>query len=103
MTHTTQVHSDCGGDYRPKEGGDLVRWAAHCTFGTILRFHGNDHRPWTYDDATEAAIKSYLTMRYKLVPSLIAAGHQAAVTAFPIVARCDMFWPQHDEANTNQH
>ena len=33
---------------------------------------------------------------------LIAAGHQVAVTAFPIVARCDMFWPQHDEANTNQ-
>jgi hypothetical protein len=25
------VHSDCGGDYRPKTGGDLLRWTAHCT------------------------------------------------------------------------
>lgn len=39
------VHSDCGGDYRPKEGGDLLRWTAHCAFGTIHRFHGSDHRP----------------------------------------------------------
>ena len=28
------VHSDCGGDYRPKQGGDLLRWTAHCVFGT---------------------------------------------------------------------
>jgi hypothetical protein len=38
------VHSDCGGDYRGKVGGDLMRWTAHCTLGTILRFHGSDHR-----------------------------------------------------------
>ena len=38
------VHSDCGGDYRSKEGGDLLRWTAHCAFGTIHRFHGSDHR-----------------------------------------------------------
>ena len=66
------VHSDCGGDYRPKEGGDLLRWAAHCTFGSILRFHGADHRPWSYDNHTEDTIRSYLQVRYKLIPSLIA-------------------------------
>eukprot|EP01052_Picozoa_sp_SAG31_P010296 SAG31_NODE_560_length_14088_cov_10.467010_5_plen_223_part_00 len=32
--------SDCGGDYRPHTGGDLLRWTAHCAFGSILRFHG---------------------------------------------------------------
>ena len=42
----------CGGDYRPKEGGDLLRWTAHCAFGSILRFHGSDHRPWSYDNHT---------------------------------------------------
>merc|ERR1719240_1382884 len=72
------VHSDCGGDYRPKDGWDLLRWTAHCAFGTILRFHGNDHRPWTYYNATEDAIRNYLNTRYKLAPSLIAAGHHAA-------------------------
>lgn len=30
------VHSDCGGDYRGS-AGDLLRWTAHCTFGTMSR------------------------------------------------------------------
>ena len=45
------------GDYRPKNGGDLLRWTAHCAFGTIHRFHGSDHRPWTYDNHTEDVIR----------------------------------------------
>jgi hypothetical protein len=94
------VHSDCGGDYRGT-GGDLLRWTAHCAFGTILRFHGNDHRPWTYDAHIESVIGSYLDMRYKLIPSLIAAGQAATTAGFPIVARGDLFWPTHTEAANN--
>ena len=94
------VHSDCGGDYR-KDAGDLLRWTAHCTFGTILRFHGEDHRPWGYDDHALQTIKSYLQVRYRLIPSLIAAGHEAALTGFPLVARGDLFWPQYPEAKSN--
>ena len=97
------VHSDCGGDYRPKEGGDLLRWTAHCAFGSILRFHGSDHRPWTYDNHTEDTIRSYINMRYKLLPSLIAAGHNAAVTAFPIVARCDFYWLEPEATSNHQY
>ena len=67
------VHSDCGGDYRGS-GGQLIRWAQHCSFGTILRLHGDDHRPWTYDAHTEAVLQGYLKMRYQMVPMLIAAG-----------------------------
>eukprot|EP00937_MAST-01D_sp_MAST-1D-sp2_P004384 g4384.t1 len=96
------VHSDCGGDYRPKAGGDLLRWTAHCTFGTILRFHGSDHRPWSYDNHTEDVIRSYLQMRYRMLPALIAGGAAATEAAFPIVARADLFWPEHAEAATNQ-
>lgn len=57
------VHSDCGGDYRPSYGGDLLRWTAHCAFGSILRFHGNAHQPWSYDNHTEDVIRQYLNMR----------------------------------------
>eukprot|EP00463_Aulacantha_scolymantha_P002959 TRINITY_DN370_c0_g1_i1.p1 TRINITY_DN370_c0_g1~~TRINITY_DN370_c0_g1_i1.p1 ORF type:complete len:484 (-),score=92.11 TRINITY_DN370_c0_g1_i1:134-1471(-) len=88
------VHSDCGGDYRGS-AGDLIRWTAHCVFGSILRFHGNKHQPWSYDNHTEDTIRNYLNMRYKLIPSLISAGQQATQTAFPIVARGDFFWPEH--------
>jgi len=40
-------------------------------------------------------------MRYKLIPSLIAAGHAATTAGFPIVARGDLFWPTHTEAANN--
>jgi len=95
------VHSDCGGDYRPKHGGDLLRWTAHCAFGTIHRFHGSDHRPWTYGPHVEDVIRQYLNMRYKLLPSFIAAGHHATVAGFPLAVRCDLFWPSHAEAKSN--
>lgn len=96
------VHSDCAGDgvYH----GDVahLRWTAHCVLGTILRFHGADHRPW-HDGpgdnitvtATEDTIRQYLQMRYRLVPSLVAAGHQVTQHAFPLAARLDLFWPEH--------
>merc|ERR1719195_1590789 len=95
------VHSDCGGDKR-LSAGDLMRWTAHCALGSIHRFHGADHRPWSYGDHTEGVIRQYLKMRYTLMPTLLAAGHTASETAFPLVARCDLFWPEHEEARSNE-
>lgn len=91
----TYVHSDCGGDYHPSQGGDLLRWTAHCAFSTVFRYHGSDHRPWQYGDGVTSTIRQYLNTRYKLAPSLIAAGQAAAKTGTPFVARCDLFWPEH--------
>ena len=98
------VHSDCGGDHR-YTGGDLVRWVAHCSFGSIMRLHGNDHRPWSYDSGVEDDVREYLRARARLAPSLIAAGHRATLTAFPPVARGDFYWPDHapDSADNSQY
>jgi len=95
------VHSDCGGDYRGGEG-DLLRWTAHCAFGSVLRFHGQDHRAWTYNsNQTVDVVRSYLRARYKLLPSLIAAGAKVTETGIPFVARGDLFWPDYTESKTN--
>jgi hypothetical protein len=54
----------------------------------------------------EDTIRSYITTRYKLAPSLIAAGQHATHTGFPFVARADMFWPEHaatGAANSTQY
>jgi hypothetical protein len=78
------VHSDCGGDYRGKSGDDLVRWVSMCALGTIVRLHGNDHRPWTYGNETEDVVRSYLNLRYLLVPTLVAVqGGPAALLLRP--------------------
>eukprot|EP01052_Picozoa_sp_SAG31_P025602 SAG31_NODE_2253_length_6075_cov_2.406459_2_plen_859_part_00 len=101
------VHSDCGGDgSEGRQAGDLLRWTAHCAFGTIFRFHGADHRPWQYGEAVEDTIRQYITARYKLAPSLIAAGQHATRTGYPFVTRCDLLWPEHataGAANSTQY
>jgi len=96
------VHSDCGGDYRGS-AGDLLRWTAHCAFGPILRFHGADHRLWSYNNQGVVDVaRQYLEARYKLLPSLIAAGHRATQTGFPLVARGDFYWPELADSASNQ-
>ena len=89
------VHSDCGGDFRPgaDDGGNLIRWTAHCAFGSIHRFHGSDHRPWSYTPEVEDTIRQYLETRYRMMPTIIAAGQQAAETGFPLVVRGDVLYP----------
>lgn len=95
------VHSDCGGDYRGS-AGDLLRWTAHCSFGTILRFHGADHRLWSYNDDHIIDVgRQYIAARYRLLPSLIAGGHRATDTGFPLAARGDMYWPEHPDSKSN--
>jgi alpha-glucosidase (family GH31 glycosyl hydrolase) len=69
--------------------------------GTIIRFHQGDHRFWTFDNHTQEVVRSLLELRYRLAPSLIAASHQISLTGFPIVARLDLFWPEHNESSGN--
>ena len=117
------VHSDCGGhgscssinpppqpgqppppppEDKPCETPDdsgLLRWTAHCSFGTIIRFHQGDHRFWLRGKDTQDSARNYLNMRYKLAPSLIAAGRTVQTAGFPLTARADLIWPEHPEAN----
>ena len=65
-----------------------------CSFGAIFRYHGDHHVPWLYGPAVEDSIRVYLNMRARLLPSLVAGGHHAAETAFPLAARGDLHWPE---------
>lgn len=106
------VHSDCGGhgsgghsqlppanqsEGTPNDAA-LLRWTAHCVLGTVVRFHQGDHRFWLRDNATQDTARMYLNLRYKLAPSLIAAGRTVQSQGFPLTARCDLLWPEHAEA-----
>jgi hypothetical protein len=101
------VHPDCGGDvwyaqwWKDQIPASLIRQAAMCSFGTILRFHGGDHQPWKYGDVVENAIRRYITFRYKFMPMLIAAGYRANRDGFPFVARVDLYWPDYGKFSLN--
>ena len=72
----------------------MIRWYSHCALGNIIRVHAAVGQPWRHEDGTtEDTIRRYLQMRYTLMPTYIAGGHLASTSGFPIVARCDLFWP----------
>merc|ERR1711957_497564 len=100
------VHTDCGGNYRPSPG-DWLRWTAHCSYGSIHRIHDAGapaHKPWEFEDGVLNTFRDYLNARASLTPSIIAAGQKATQTGHPMVARCDLFWPEHPEsASSLQH
>lgn len=103
------VHSDCGGDYGQKDpnpddvtsAGGLLRWTSHCAYGSILRFHGADHRVWKYDMVTQTTFRNYLTARHWLIPTILSAAKHTARTGHPLVARLDLEWPEHSESRSN--
>ena len=62
--------------------------------------------PWKFGEESEGVIRSYINARYKLMPSLIAAGQHATRTGLPLAARCDTIWPEHaatGAANATQY
>ena len=96
------VHSDCGNHINVGQGnatesdeaGDNIRWTALCTFSGIFRYHGGHNVPWMWGVTVEDSIRRYLNLRVKLLPSLVAAGHAASLTGWPLTARCDLHAPQ---------
>ena len=79
--------TDCGGFFRPgnqhqdENFNDLQRrWFQYSTFSPILRMHGYKTKtePWEWLPATQAVMKAYTALRYRLLPYHYSVG--AAVT-----------------------
>ena len=80
--------TDTGGFFRPgptqyKDPAyheRFLRWFQFSTFSPLLRVHGfqTDTEPWRYGDDVEGAVRSYLNLRYQLLPYIYSEA--AAVT-----------------------
>ena len=113
------VHMDCTAHHGPEDQGHTyppepyVRWVQFCSMGTIMRIHsdtsknpGTDYsrQPWaigTPADGVEDLVRTFVEMRYKLIPTLVSAA--ARVTdgdGMPLVRRLDLEWPA--EANATR-
>jgi hypothetical protein len=83
INYMQYVHSDCGSHVHAgqdnataaDEGGDNIRWTAMCTFSGIFRYHAGNHVPWRWGAAIEDTIRTYLNMRAKLQPALVAGSN----------------------------
>ena len=108
------VHPDCTAHHGPEDQGQkyppevYIRWVQFCSHGTIMRIHSDPspcghpetctaaRQPWAIGDQphTEDVVRDFVQMRYKLLPTLVAAGARASEDGMPLVRRLDLEWPE---------
>lgn len=93
------VNADCGGHLGNPDKELYLRWIQfgvlspvfrpHCT-NTVLRFR----EPWLYDEETVAVARSYIRMRYRLLPMLYAAAFENYRSGTPIFRGLGWEYPE---------
>ncbi|GAB3113032.1 DUF5110 domain-containing protein [Aestuariicella hydrocarbonica] len=83
------IHSDAGGF----AGGETFdpelyrRWLQFATFQPIFRPHGQEHipsEPVFHDRETQAIVRRFIKLRYRLLPYLYTMAWQNSVTGMPL-------------------
>ncbi|WP_454719019.1 glycoside hydrolase family 31 protein [Caulobacter segnis] len=86
---------DAGGFFRPGKAQytdpayheRFIRWFQFATFLPMLRVHGymTDTEFWRYGETVEGIARSYLDLRYRLLPYTYALAAQASSHGMPII------------------
>jgi len=88
-------NSDIGG-FHGKPGAELfVRWIQFGAFCPVMRPHGNHdpREPWAFGEQSEAIIKKYIELRYRLIPYLYTLYRQMHETGAPVMRPMFMEFP----------
>jgi alpha-glucosidase len=96
----SNVGQDIGG--WDKKGPDILyaRWFAAGTFHPFMWSHGQgDHEPYAHGEAVEKAARSFLNLRYRLVPYLYSLHELAHRTGVPVLRS----FPLQEPADPSAH
>ena len=98
------VNQDLGGHFgnpSPELYVRFVEWGClspvtrvHCTLGRI-------RYPWVFGEEAQGIVTNYAKLRYRLLPTLYAAARRAFDDGTPLLRRCDLEWPEFEEARSN--
>lgn len=95
------VHEDLGGHHGQPDEELYVRFMQFGAFAPVARIHctaGVHRYPWEYGGEAEKIVGDFFRLRYRLLPMLYAAAHEAHRTGMPLMRRCDLEWPEFPEA-----
>jgi alpha-glucosidase len=89
---------DIGG-FQGNPGGELyLRWFQMATFLTFYRTHAANNvehrRPWTYGEPYLSIIRSFMQLRYRLLPYFYTLSWETAQKGYPPVR--PLFWSDSD-------
>ena len=98
------VNEDLGG-HTGKPGPELyVRSLQYGALCPVMRVHctfGLNRHPWEYGPEVEKITTDAIKFRYRLLPTLYSAAHQAFEDGTPILRRLDVEYPKFEEASSN--
>ncbi|MGD9613682.1 MAG: TIM-barrel domain-containing protein, partial [Kiritimatiellia bacterium] len=95
------VHEDLGGHHGQPDPELYVRFMQFGAFAPVARIHcttGVHRYPWEYGADVAGIVGDYFRLRYRLLPLLYAAAHEANRSGTPLLRRGDLEWPDMPEA-----
>jgi alpha-glucosidase (family GH31 glycosyl hydrolase) len=99
-------HSDIGGFTGGQVTPELfTRWMQFGTFSPIMRAHGHDSQPqepWAYGAEAETIIKSFIELRYRLLPYNYTLAFQAYQTGMPLLRPLFFIDPTDEQLGNEQ-
>lgn len=95
------MSSDLGGFKRAKEQSEAMftRWIQYGALSPVFRIHSTmesggakyDKLPYTYSAETQTVLKTYMNLRYNLLPLFYTLGYEAYETGMPLTRRPDFY------------
>jgi len=82
------IHSDAGGFAQGTKDEELyTRWLQMACFSPILRPHGSDipSEVVYFNDTTQKIVRTFMKLRYSLLPYIYTIAAQAHIDGYPIV------------------
>ncbi len=78
-----------------------IRWFQYGTFCPIFRSHGTrpGNEPWSFGEETEAIVKKYINLRYRLAPYIMNAVYATCEKGIPLMRPLFFDFPDDDEAS----
>jgi alpha-glucosidase (family GH31 glycosyl hydrolase) len=94
------IHSDAGGFAQGTKDEELyTRWLQLSCFSPILRPHGSGipSEPVYFNDTTQQIVRSFMKLRYQLLPYIYTLAFQANTEGVPIVRPLFYEFPEDQE------
>lgn len=95
------LSEDLGGFWGTPDDELYARFVQFGVFSPICRLHASYKQyrhPWLFGEAGKIAA-DYLRLRYRMLPLLYTAAHNAHSSGRPLLRRCDWEWPEHAESS----
>lgn len=99
--HNSDIGGFCCGVTTPEL---YTRWMQYGTFCPVTRAHGVDYQPqepWGYGAEAEAICRTFIELRYRLIPYLYTLAHENWVSGMPL-ARPLFFLDRTDSRLTDE-